>query len=184
MVLSLGRAYAPNLGQDYSYVEIQTRLEQLYLLDQEIQYEENLRNFKHAIAARESGNNWKEYNPYGYIGKFQFGKAALQVTGYGHVNFVDFMDNPSIFPEKEQEHAMDSLLRINEYLLEPYIKKYSGKFLHDSVRITRTGLLAAAHLAGPGNVKRFLETQGKHNPSDRLGTSLSDYLTTFGAHFH
>ncbi len=184
LILGLGKSYAPNLWNDYSFDEIQNRLERLYLIDQEIKYQENLSNFKSAIAARESSNNWKEYNPYGYIGKFQFGKAALEVTGFGHVNFVDFMNNPSVFPEKDQEKAMDSLLHINEFILQPYIDQFDGEYLMDSVKITRTGLLAAAHLSGPGNVKRFLETKGRHNPKDKMGTSLSDYLTTFGTYFH
>jgi len=184
LILGLGRSYAPNLWSDYSYEEIQNRLEKLYLIDQEILYQENLKNFKSAIAARESSDNWKEYNPYGYIGKFQFGKAALEITGFGHVDFVDFMNNPSVFPEKDQERAMDSLLNINEFILKSYIDKFDGEYLMDTVRVTRTGLLAAAHLAGPGNVKRFLETEGEYNPRDKMGTSLSDYLTTFAAQFH
>lgn len=184
LILGFGNSYAPNLWNDYSYQVIQNRLNKLYLIDQSILYQENLKNFKSAIAAKESSDNWKEYNPYGYIGKFQFGKAALELTGFGHVNFVEFMNNPSVFPEKDQEKAMDSLLHINEFILKSYIDEFEGEYLMDSIQITRTGLLAAAHLAGPGNVMRFLETNGKYNPSDQMGTSLSDYLTTFGTQFY
>jgi len=156
----------------------------MYQTDQEIMYQKNMREFKYAIAARESSNNWKDYNPYGYIGKFQFGKAAMQSTGFGHIEFVDFMNNPSVFPEYDQEKAMDSLLRINEYILRSYIAEFEGELFLDSIKITKTGLLAASHLAGPGNVKRFLKTNGRYNPQDQMGTRLSDYLITFGAQFH
>lgn len=175
-------AFAPNISTDYSFVSIQKELHKQFLRDEDKKYQKNLRDFKRALAHRESGNNWKEYNPYGYIGKYQFGKAALEITGYGNVDFVSFMSNPSIFPEKDQDKAMDSLLSFNQLLLEPFIEKYSGRYIMDSVKITRIGLLAAAHLAGPGNVKRFLESNGQHNPIDQMGTALSDYLTTFGAH--
>ncbi len=184
LVLQIQRAYAPNMWADYSFTEIQTNLKGLYLIDQEIIYEKNLKEFKFAIAFQESSNDWKNYNPYGYIGKFQFGQAALQSTGFGYVDFVDFMNNPSVFPERDQEKAMDSLLSINEFILGSYISEFEGAIFLDSVRITKTGLLAAAHLAGPGNVKRFLKTKGSHNPQDQMGTRLSDYLVTFGAHFH
>lgn len=156
----------------------------MYQIDQEIMYQKNMREFKNAIAARESSNNWKNYNPYGYIGKFQFGQAALKSTGFGHVEFIDFMNNPSIFPENDQEKAMDSLLRINEFILRSYIAEFEDEIFLDSVRITKTGLLAASHLSGTGNVKRFLKTNGRHNPQDQMGTRLSDYLITFGAQFH
>lgn len=176
--------FAPNLRSDYSFTEIQAQLRKQYQIDQEIIYQKNLRHFKYALADKESANDWKNYNPYGYIGKFQFGKAALQSTGFGNIDFVDFMNNPSIFPEKDQEKAMDSLLRINQFILKDYINDYEGDFILDSIKITRTGLLAAAHLAGPGNVKKFLDTEGRYNPKDQLGTRLSDYLINFGAQFH
>lgn len=175
------RAFAPNMWSDFSYAAIQKDLRQQYFCDQEILFRKNLQNFKTELAFRESGNNWKQYNPYGYIGKYQFGKAALKTTGYGHVDFVRFMNNPSIFPERDQDKAMDSLLSLNAQLLKPYIDEFEGTLVLDSIEVTRSGLLAAAHLAGPNNVIRFLNTHGKHNPKDKMGTRLSDYLTTFAA---
>lgn len=177
-------ASAPNMWSEYSYDEIQSELKSLYQIDQEIIFEKYIHEFKLAIASKESSNNWKNYNPYGYIGKFQFGHAALKSTGFGHVDFVDFMNNPSVFPEKDQDKAMDSLLHINEFVLGNYISEYEGQVYLDSIRITKIGLLAASHLAGPGNVKRFLKTNGSYNPQDQMGTRLSDYLVTFGAQFH
>ncbi len=184
LLLLSSQLFAPNTGLKYNYEAIQYKLKQQYLIKCEEDYNNELNNFKFALAQRESDNNWKQYNPYGYIGKFQFGKAALSVTGYGHIDFIDFLDDPGIFPEEDQEKAMDSLLRFNEALLRNYIDTYLGELFLDSIKITRTGLLAASHLAGTSNVKRFLTTNGKYNPSDHLGTRLSDYLFTFGEQFH
>jgi len=143
-------------------------------------YRENYQKFKSNLAKMESSNDWTKYNPFGYIGKYQFGQDALEATGYGHVDFISFIENPSIFTETDQEKAMDRLLKLNEQVLRPYIRSYVGHMMLDSIRITRSGLMAAAHLAGPGNVKRFLESAGQFNPKDRMGTFLSDYLIRFG----
>ena len=43
----------------------------------------------------------------------------------------------------------------------------------------RNGLRAAAWLAGIGGMRRWVSTGGKANPSDELGTSLSDYYSKF-----
>jgi len=172
--------FAPSMHGAYDSNAILTRMIKENRLRDRLEYDRSLKDFKHALALRESSNNWRKYNPYGYIGKFQFGEAALDVTGYGHISYFDFIDNPSIFPEKEQEKAMDSLLMFNEFILEDYIQEYEGTVICDSITISKIGLLAASHLAGPGNVKRFLKSEGRYNPRDRMGTRLSDYLFAFG----
>ena len=45
----------------------------------------------------------------------------------------------------------------------------------------RDGLMAAAHIGGIGGMKKYVRTKGKYNPSDALGTSLSDYYAKFSA---
>lgn len=143
------------------------------------QYQVRYHRFKKILANYESNNNWKEYNRYGYIGKYQFGRSALNATGNGHISFTDFKSNPSVFPEKEQEKAMDALLKINESVMRKSIEKYVGLTILDSIRLTRSGILAAAHLAGPANVKEFLESFGARNVRDRMGTYVSDYIRLF-----
>ncbi len=172
--------FAPNMPLSYDSNTIMKKMIKENDLRKRLAYDRSLEDFKFALAQKESSNNWRKYNPYGYIGKFQFGQAALDVTGYSHVSFHDFIDNPSIFPEKDQDKAMDSLLRFNAYVLEEYIRDYEGTFILDSIPVTKIGVLAASHLAGPGNVKRFLNTKGRYNPKDIMGTHLSDYLLAFG----
>ena len=45
----------------------------------------------------------------------------------------------------------------------------------------RDGLMAVAHLGGVGGMKKYVRTKGQYNPSDALGTSLSDYYNKFSA---
>lgn len=135
--------------------------------------------FKKSLAKLESGNNWKDYNRYGFIGKYQFGKSALEATGYGHIKSIDFRSDPGVFPESDQEKAMDILLRLNESVMRDCFDRYVGYTILDTIPITRAGILAAAHLAGPANVKEFLQSFGEKNSKDRMGTRISDYLYQF-----
>jgi hypothetical protein len=43
----------------------------------------------------------------------------------------------------------------------------------------RDGLRAVAHLGGKSGMKKFVQSAGKYNPSDELGTSLQDYYDKF-----
>ena len=43
------------------------------------------------------------------------------------------------------------------------------------------GLRAVAHLGGKSGMKKYVRTKGQYNPSDALGTSLSDYYAKFSA---
>lgn len=44
---------------------------------------------------------------------------------------------------------------------------------------SRDGLRAVAHLGGVGGMKKYVKSKGQYNPSDALGTSLSDYYNKF-----
>ena len=92
--------------------------------------------FLEAIGHRESSNN-----EFGYMGKYQFGKATLKGLGI-NVTKEEFITNPKL-----QEKAMHMLLSHNRKKLKRYIKKYEGQIIH-GVLITESGVLAAAHLAG------------------------------------
>lgn len=143
------------------------------------QYKIKYFRFKKLLAKFESDNNWKEYNRFGFIGKYQFGKSALDATGYGHVTLEQFKSNPASFSEQDQEKAMDILLKINESVMTKSINQYVGLVFYDTLVVTRMGILAAAHLAGPANVKEFLDSSGKRNFKDRMGTHISDYIYLF-----
>jgi len=128
--------------------------------------------FLSSIGRRESSNRYDVVNRWGYMGKYQFGRKTLNALGYKNISNKQFLSNPKL-----QEEAMIKLLKHNKYILRREIRKYCGTQKH-GVYITESGLLAAAHLAGPGNVKKWLR-RGK-SFKDGLGTDLVEYLKLFG----
>jgi hypothetical protein len=128
--------------------------------------------FLTSIGRRESSNRYNVVNKWGYMGKYQFGRKTLNALGYENISNKQFLNNPKL-----QEEAMVKLLKHNKHILRREIRKYCGTQKH-GVYITESGLLAAAHLAGPGNVKKWLR-RGKRF-RDGLGTDLVEYLKLFG----
>lgn len=130
--------------------------------------------FLSAIGRRESSNRYWVVNSYGYMGKYQFGRKTLNKLGFKHITNKQFINNPKI-----QEQAMKALLKQNRKLLERQIARYSDT-VHNGVYVTESGLLAAAHLGGAGNVKKWLR-KGK-DFKDGYGTSIKEYLILFGGY--
>lgn len=129
--------------------------------------------FLDAIGMRESSNRYEVVNKWGYMGKYQFGRRTLKSLGY-NVTKKEFLNSPIL-----QERAMLDLLNHNKKILQKYINYWDGKKINGTI-ITESGILAAAHLAGPGNVKRFLK-EGKEF-KDGNGTKLTRYLTQFSGY--
>jgi hypothetical protein len=129
--------------------------------------------FLDAIGMRESSNRYDVVNGWGYMGKYQFGKRTLKNLGYD-VSKKEFLNSPHL-----QEMAMIDLLLHNKKILQSYIDDYSG-IVVDGTEITESGILASAHLAGPGNVKRYFK-KGKQF-KDGNGTKLTSYLTNFSGY--
>jgi len=129
--------------------------------------------FLNSIGMRESSNRYDVVNGWGYMGKYQFGKRTLKNLGYD-ISKKEFLNSPHI-----QEMAMLDLLSHNKKILQSYIDDYSG-IVVDGTEITESGILAAAHLAGPGNVKRYFK-KGKQF-KDGNGTKLTSYLTKFSGY--
>jgi hypothetical protein len=127
--------------------------------------------YKEAIAFRESQGKYHKINSLGYMGKYQFGKETLKTIGIH--DSAAFIESP-----KMQEKAFTALLSRNKWKLRKEIKRFDGKIV-DGVRITESGILAAAHLGGVGSVKRFLYSGGKRKCRDSYGTSVKSYLRQF-----
>ena len=128
--------------------------------------------YLNSIGRRESSNRYNVVNKWGYMGKYQFGRKTLNALGYKHISNKQFLNSPKL-----QEEAMIKLLKHNKHILRKEIRKYCNTQRH-GIYITESGLLAAAHLAGPGNVKKWLK-RGKRF-RDGLGTDLTEYLQLFG----
>ena len=123
------------------------------------------------IGFRESSGNYQAVNQFGYLGKYQFGRKTLNALGYKNVTNREFLQNESM-----QEEAMYALLSHNKKILRRQIEKYHGKTIN-GILITESGILAAAHLAGPGNVKKFLRKG--YEFKDGNGTKMTSYLIKF-----
>ena len=59
--------------------------------------------------------------------------------------------------------------------------KYLGKKIN-GITITKSGLLAGAHLKGAGCVINYLKSEGKNNACDAFGTSVETYLKKFAGY--
>lgn len=130
--------------------------------------------FKEAIGLKESQNKYKKVNSLGYLGKYQFGNETLRSIGIHDTQ--KFLKSPKL-----QEKAFVALLSKNKSILKDVIEKYDGKVV-SGVLITESGILAAAHLGGPGSVKKFFKSNGKRFIKDAYGTSIKSYLIAFGGY--
>lgn len=128
--------------------------------------------FKEAVAHKESQGKYGKINTLGYMGKYQFGIETLKSIGIN--DSIRFMNNPKL-----QEKAFVALLSKNKFELQDYILNFEGKIV-DGVKITESGILAAAHLGGSGSVKRFLNSNGERKCKDEYGTSVKTYMRDFG----
>lgn len=131
----------------------------------------------------ESNNNYSAKNRFGYLGKYQMGKIALYDLGllnkklnwtgkFGINSQKDFLNSPKV-----QEKVMTIYTKKNlKYLKNKGTFKYIGKTFKN-IKITKTGLLACAHLLGAGGTNKMLNTGivGK----DGFGTKGTKYLNLF-----
>ena len=129
--------------------------------------------FKNFLGFFESGSNYNKVNRFGYLGKYQFGRGTLKM--YGVRNLSEYRLNP----ELQEKVFLMNVMR-NKWILRREISWYSNRNLNGTY-ISESGIIAAAHLSGPGNVKKFLRSHC--NPDldkrDANGTSISDYLNIF-----
>ena len=129
--------------------------------------------FKEFLGFFESGSDYKKINRLGYLGKYQFGRSTLKVLRVKKIN--EFIN----IPELQEKAFLMNVMR-NKWILRREIKRFNGKKLNN-ILITESGIIAAAHLSGPGNVKKYLRNYGddKFDLGDINGTKISNYMKTF-----
>ena len=130
--------------------------------------------FKEAIGFKESRGDYSVVNTFGYMGKYQFGRGTLAMIGIKNAD--NFLNDTRL-----QEEAFDAYTARNKWILRRDIKRYSGRYI-GGVKITESGILAAAHLAGAGNVKKYLRSGGAQDFTDGFGTSIRHYLRKFSGY--
>jgi hypothetical protein len=108
------------------------------------------------------------------MGKYQFGTSALRF--FGIKNNSNFLNSPKL-----QEKAFVALIKFNKFKLQDVIEEFRGKTI-DGVRVTESGILAAAHLGGAGSIRKYLESNGKKKCKDGYGTTVKSYLKQFGGY--
>lgn len=140
---------------------------------------------KSAIGRRESGNNYQAVNQFNFIGKYQFGNAALYDLGFtaaasssnsllnndgnwrgrmGVTSKDKFLSNQA----NCQEVAMDELMRRNYNIL------YRNNVITNITPAKETaGYVAVAHLLGPTGATRF--ARGNNSGRDGNGVTGQTY---------
>ncbi len=128
--------------------------------------------FKEALAFKESQGKYRVVNKLGYLGKYQFGRETLKRFRIYNTSY--FLKTPEL-----QEKAFIAYCKVNKWILRKDIKRSVGRTIN-GIKITESGILAAAHLSGAGNVKKFLRSNGAIKFNDAFGTSIESYMKKFG----
>ena len=130
--------------------------------------------FKEALGFNESTGNYASVNTYGYLGKYQFAATTLSLVGVYNTN--TFIGSAAL-----QEKAFVAYTSRNKWILRRDIKRFVGTTINN-VLVTESGILAAAHLAGAGNVKKYLRSDGHFFFKDAFGTTIQTYLKKFSGY--
>ena len=158
---------------DSSYIDIE------YMVSNETTIEipnyvfliNDFNGFKELLAFKESTGSYSRLNKFGFMGKYQFNLNTLKM--YKIKNSNNFINNPEL-----QERVFLINVQRNKWILRKDIKWFVGTIINGT-EITESGILAAAHLSGPGNVKKYLRSTGKDDKNDAFGTSISKYIKYF-----
>ena len=145
------------------------------------------KDFINDLGYRESKNRYDVVNPYGFLGRWQFGKPRLYDAGLSIDNYSPKgMNKRRLYGKKHflanRDNIQDKIMHWHVYnLADSLNKKYSGYYgtFIDGIEITLSGLVAGAHLLGPGGVKQFLKGE---NGTDANGTKISEYISKFGGY--
>lgn len=158
--------------------ELKSNAKRIDFSDHALLYSPNLgktfHGFKEQLGFKESQNNYFRVNTFGYLGKYQFGKSTLELIGINDAKH--FLNTPAL-----QEKAFIANAQRNKWVLRKDIKRFEGKYVN-GIKITESGILAAAHLAGPGSVKKYLRSYGENGFKDAFGTSIRSYMKRFSGY--
>ena len=167
---------APNLDFRLGVIRYRSLSE---VVDKEF-HESEFSRFINDLGLRESGNNWLCINRIGCFGEWQFDESTLKYLGFRKVTLKKFKANPEIFPRELQLEALKTLIKVNLTILMDY-----EHFIGDTIKgvvISKSGMIAASHLGGAGSLQKFLDSNGRINKRDILGTSIYDYLKRFSSY--
>lgn len=136
--------------------------------------QKNFIGFKEVLAFKESQGKYNVINTLGYLGKYQFGINTLK--RFKIYSPKKFLKNPEL-----QEKVFTAYCAVNKWILRKDIKRSVGKTIN-GIKITESGIIAAAHLGGAGNVKKYLRSNGKVRFFDAYGSSIQSYIKEFSGY--
>jgi hypothetical protein len=171
VVLSIGNKKQSETSFNHQIATVSQVIDDSYFIPG---YGKSYIGFKENLAFKESQGKYHVINELGYMGKYQFGASTLATLKVK--DSAQFMNSPKI-----QESVFLASLARNKWFLQKEIDLFSGKTIN-GVEITESGILAAAHLAGVGSVKKFLYSNGKKRAKDAFGTRIEYYMRDF-AHY-
>jgi hypothetical protein len=146
------------------------------------------------LAAMENGGRTGGTNVLGYAGKYQMGEAALIDAGYYEPDGTKANDwrgrwtgkgrirslQQFLASEAGQDEAVTAFHEKNWTAIQQRgLDKFLGRNV-GGIDITKSGLLAGAHLLGVGGVETFLRSGGTKVPRDGNGMPVSVYLDKLG----
>ena len=132
-----------------------------------------------SLSGTESGGNTAAHRTNldgrSYSGELQFGDARLadynKATG-SNVTREQFRYMSAEDQAKVNRWHVNDILDVIER--EGFDKLVGTQI--NGVTVTRSGLVAVAHLGGIPGMRSFVRSNGSYNKADELGTSLTDYL--------
>ncbi|HEY9663493.1 MAG TPA: LysM peptidoglycan-binding domain-containing protein [Allocoleopsis sp.] len=148
----------------------------------------------------------------GFMGKYQFGEALLIDLGYyvadvyygngadknywngswtgkrGITSKANFQGSPEVQEFAIREAFLLNWNRIKNALtaegqsVEAYLGKTQTFYGNKVITVTLSGILAGAHLRGPGGIAQVLLRPGDPPPQDENGTSILQYIDEYGGY--
>jgi len=155
-------------------------------------YKGNYRAFLDVLAMRESSNRYDAVRSNAYFGRYQMGWLALDDAGfadsknktwtalansYGVRSIQDFLNTPHAQETAIVNYHKKTYLYLRSYGALPYL----GQTMN-GIKITESGLLAAAHLIGFGDLIAALQKGDLLYKSDELGTTAFEYAELLGGY--
>jgi hypothetical protein len=150
--------------------------------------------YMNTLSFRESSNNPQAVNSLGYVGLYQLGWAAFKDLGYSRKEYNHIKKtlptDLSVYPvEQQKEDMIKYTVKVKKYMTiskkkwnskdsKNYLDLYVGKTVNGHF-LTEEGLMAAAHLIGHREVKKYLDSNGAKISHDAFGTSLEEYIDLF-----
>ena len=154
-------------------------------------------DFYYALMMKESSGNAHVLNKFGFAGLFQMGEMALDDAGYydsrdgttgindwrgtwkgkdGIYSLDGFLNDPQV--------QINAIISYHKVIWDHYLKNYhnyDGRIIN-GIKITKSGMIAAAHLVGHNDLKKFLTSDGKDMSQDGNGVFCTKYLKDFSGY--